>query len=506
MGSSNGGQTFIKESSEKAEKIGEQRKNLENIIIKEEINKRHELEKFGKKEKEKDEKKKFELNIIIYSNEFINKQLKNSLQNYNKEAFDWKINQFVGFSEENSRKIIKICENDFKEKKFKNIIIFPIKSFSNFISNMKGKGKDFLSLFNDLNEEMQPFFLFIDEDESDFTEKKIVKNKQDVKVDEKDKFFQYLFFIEQIIIKITNFKKLEKDFELKVEFDINEDSQINLLHEYILKNKTKGINFNVFINNQLFYKRLFDTENINIENKDIFQEKLIKEKMTKNSLKIILQLYNVNTNELFYYYKRFGIEEVIFSYYEFKKEKLKALLSDKKYEYIDKRNFDIIRAKNSPINNLLKYMGYYNQLGDFILYDHINYNIAKINIAIGGFIGSGKSTLINTILGEKRSLEGKGGSVTNYISQYCLKNAPINLIDFPGFRAKSHGKNNATIFIEEIKSKISDLKKINEVIHCFLFCINYWDRTFDEKDEETKEIFDAIAQLKIRTFFIITES
>ena len=117
MGSSNGGQTFIKESSEKAEKIGEQRKNLENIIIKEEINKRHELEKFGKKEKEKDEKKKFELNIIIYSNEFISKQLKNSLQNYNKEAFDWKINQFVGFSEENSRKIIKICENDFRREK-----------------------------------------------------------------------------------------------------------------------------------------------------------------------------------------------------------------------------------------------------------------------------------------------------------------------------------------------------------------------------------------------------
>ena len=51
-----------------------------------------------------------------------------------------------------------------EEKKFKNIIIFPIKSFSNFISNMKGKGKDFLSLFNNLNEEMQPFFLFIDED------------------------------------------------------------------------------------------------------------------------------------------------------------------------------------------------------------------------------------------------------------------------------------------------------------------------------------------------------
>ena len=76
----------------------------------------------------------------------------------------------------------------------------------------------------------------------------------------------------------------------------------------------------------MFYKRLFEKENINIENKEIFQEKLMKEKIAENSLKIILQLYNVNTNELFHYYKRFGIEEVIFSYYEFKKEKIKILL------------------------------------------------------------------------------------------------------------------------------------------------------------------------------------
>ena len=32
---------------------------------------------------------------------------------------------------------------------------------------------------------------------------------------------------------------------------------------------------------------------------------------------------------------------------------------------------------------------------------------------------------------------------------------------------------------------------MNEVIHCFLFCINYWQKAFDEKDDDIKEVFDA---------------
>ena len=100
-------------------------------------------------------------------------------------------------------------------------------------------------------------------------------------------------------------------------------------------------------------------------------------------------------------------------------------------------------------------------------------------------------------------MEGRGSSLTNYISQFCLKDYPINFYDFPGFRAKQDGKDNTSLFIEEIKSKISNLKKMNEVIHCFLFCIKFQERIFDENDKDMMEVFDSIAKLKIRTFFII---
>ena len=145
-------------------------------------------------------------------------------------------------------------------------------------------------------------------------------------------------------------------------------------------------------------------------------------------------------------------------------------------------------------------------MGDVIFYEDYLSIKAKINIAIGGYIGSGKSTLINTIFGEKRCLEGQGGSQTIYISKMALKDYPINFIDFPGFGGKKEGKSNISLFVEEIMNKISDLKKLNEVVHCFLFCIKFQARIFDENDEDMKEVFDAIIKLKLRTFFIITES
>jgi len=512
MGASNEGKAFIKESIEKAEQIGSERKNLENNILKEQINKRKKIDLSEKNTSKNNNylNKKFDLNILIYSNENISSQLMDIIYDYNKEIFNWKIKTFVGFSLENSQKIIDICEKDFKEKTFKNVLILPIISISNFMINITKKGEDFLELFNKLTEEQQCFFLIIDKEKNDFEENKIIINLKDC-IDEdnkKDNNFMYKDFIYKIFSKIILYKRIDLDFELVVEFEISKVDQINILYEYILKKRNnKNDNyFDVFVNGRLFYVKSYNTENIDIQNQNIFESLIMPIFKLKNLLKITLKLYNANTNEPFYYYKKFGINQVKFYYYKFKTQKLKHLLNNKKYEYIDKRNFDIIGMRHSPSNKLLKYVGYYNQLGDVILYENINFYIAKINIAVGGFIGSGKSTLINTILGEKRSLEGKGGSMTNYISQFYFKNYPINLIDFPGFRAKRNGIKNTSLFVQELERKISDLKEGNEVIHCFLFCIKYEERIFDENDEDIKEVFDAIIRLKIRTFFIITES
>ncbi len=53
---------------------------------------------------------------------------------------------------------------------------------------------------------------------------------------------------------------------------------------------------------------------------------------------------------------------------------------------------------------------------------------------------------------------------------------------------------------------MQDMQKINEIIHCFLFCIKFDERIFDEKDNEMKKVFDIIVKLQIKTFFIITQS
>ena len=195
-----------------------------------------------------------------------------------------------------------------------------------------------------------------------------------------------------------------------------------------------------------------------------------EEFLSLNKLIISLRLYNV-TDEFFDYYETFEIKEVVFFSYIFKKELLNIILSNKQYADIDKRNFNVIRKRQSPKNTLLKYSGYYNQVGDILFCNQPTFCATKIYIAIGGFMGSGKSTLINTLLGEKRCKEGQGGSITNYISQYSFNEHPINLVDFPGFRAKQKGENNTSLFIKEIESKISDFKKVNEVFHCILFCI-----------------------------------
>ena len=84
----------------------------------------------------------------------------------------------------------------------------------------------------------------------------------------------------------------------------------------------------------------------------------------------------------------------------------------------------------------------------------------KINIAICGPAGSGKSTLINTLLNEKRCLEGQGISITNYISQYTSLEYSITLFDFPGFGDSD--------IIKKIREKNLQLKNEKESIHIVL--------------------------------------
>ena len=496
---------YVKNTLDKAKSLQDDKNELGNKIIKEEIIKRAKNDD-GKnkieesKEKIDKDKQKFELNIYIYSNDKISNYLYNSIKNINEEIYNWKKKEFIGFSPENSKLLSNICQSDFKKKDFKNSIIIPIKSISNFNNIITENDKDIFSVFNELNEEKQPFFLIIDENQNDF-----IENKENISVktsdDDKEKL-DYFRFIGEIFDKIKENKRLEKDFQLKIDLDLNSKIKLDKFKEYINKKKNNNEDFEIFINNHLFYQYLFGIENIDII---LLEEKIEENINSDRNIDISLIIYNINLTESFDY-EIFEIKNVEFSSFFFKKNELNKILRKEKYQYLDKRNFKVIRAKQSPKYNLIKYTGYFNQIGDILLLEQIPYYSAKINIAIAGYIGSGKSTLINTIIGEKRCLEGKGGSMTNYISQFALKEYALNFYDFPGFRAKINGKENTSLFIDEIKSKISDLKKMNEAIHCFLFCIKFEQRIFDENEDEIKEVFKIMMKLEIRTFFIITSS
>ena len=269
------------------------------------------------------------------------------------------------------------------------------------------------------------------------------------------------------------------------------------------KKKQNLDDFEITLNKDKIFRRIFGEETIKLpEYLKYFDDESL------DNLSISLNLINQNSNNLDDLKELNKLSDKIiniyFNCFYQKIELLKNIL--KKYPQLDDRNFNIIRCGKSIKKQLIKYTGYYNQFGDILFREQNSFYPVKINIAVGGYIGSGKSTLINTILGEKRSMEAQGSSITNYISQYTLKDHPLNFIDFPGFRAKQDSVDNESLFINNIKKKMKDMERLNEVVHCFLFCIKYEERLFSEDDKNIKKIFDTIFKLNIKIFFVITHS
>lgn len=476
----------------KIKEMIKEKENFENSLIEQEI--QNEQIQRG------NEKIKYELNIYLYSDNPVESYLKSSLENYNKNIFDWKYKFFEEFSKKNSEYLINKFKENYREKKFRNVLIIPINSIEQFSETLKNREKNILSSFSILNPEQQPFFLFLDYEQADFSNKRISIKKY-MKEEKNNRIF-----LDKILInKYLELQRKNKDFEYEIILEISKYDEANLetFKNLILKKKTNHDSFEITINEEYFYQLLFEKESSDInEFLQIFQRDDLE------GFYISLIIINLNSKlyeEVFYYEKLFDVlRDIQFIQYKFKKRNIAHLLE--KYTLLDERNFNVLRTRKSIKNQLIKYASFFNQFGDILFCDQTYFYPVKINIAVGGYIGCGKSTLINTILQEKRCLEGQGCSLTNYVSQYTLKDYALNFIDFPGFRASQNGVLNTTLFVKNVENKISDMKRTNEAIHCFLFCIKYEERLFDEKDKEMKNIFDAIFKLKIKTFFIVTQS
>ena len=165
----------------------------------------------------------------------------------------------------------------------------------------------------------------------------------------------------------------------------------------------------------------------------------------------------------------------------------------------EKKNyfFDILNIyhiyefnENEIIGILWKIYNYYYQLGDII--DNSNYiDDQCLNIYVLGLPGTGKSSFINELFGEKKSLENFGMNVTKEIIKYSFidkistfnnKKGRINIFDTPGLSVNGRE-------LKEIKNLIKsifyDYISNKDLIHCFLYFFNGQNvRTISEDEIE----------------------
>ena len=156
--------------------------------------------------------------------------------------------------------------------------------------------------------------------------------------------------------------------------------------------------------------------------------------------------------------------------------------------YLNKFNKNFIKKSTEDnlidiLINIIQFASYYNQLGDEIgfpkkfkdkiLLEKDNYLMTKylftINILLCGRPGSGKSTLINKILGKERCYAKKGkGTMTNNIIKYIHEKYPLVLYDSPGFV----GAEDIERINKLIEIKQNALNKDKNSIHCIFYVLN----------------------------------
>lgn len=182
------------------------------------------------------------------------------------------------------------------------------------------------------------------------------------------------------------------------------------------------------------------------------------------------------------------------------------LIFIEKYTQDDKQIEEIISPK------LLRFFSILNELGDrFTIgkgdnldsYDLINnYFPFNLNIACIGRFGQGKSTGVNEILKEYKAPESsKGCSQTKSLTFYQVENAPVRILDIPGFENEQTVKD----AIEKFKYCRDKMNNMKENLHIILYFLN-----FNEKRAFTKleyPIFEEIVKHETsKIIYVFTHS
>ncbi len=126
--------------------------------------------------------------------------------------------------------------------------------------------------------------------------------------------------------------------------------------------------------------------------------------------------------------------------------------------------------------------------------------LGRINLAIFGKTGVGKSTLVNAIFGEPVAATGIGAPVTMGSHLYLDKRGTLGVIDTRGLEI---GKDDAEILKEITKAvKESHGRPVAEQVHVAWYCIRGMDRRFEDVEER---FIRKLAELEVPVLVVLTQ-